>query len=369
MKIVNIGASVTQADIMENKIDLPAGHYVVAEDNKELTSFNGSVYSKDMEILLLLSQMHYEGAPYCMPDTVQMVFSNVTSDLEFIHISPNLNTLAAVTPFSDRKKTLDLSHTKLTYFGTNINGDTFDYIKFPAGEIYTPLRRIYYVSDTEVIHDGKIIAVLDSKVQKRYVTAAAAAEFAPVNHFFDINKTEPLHFEKVVLSDAIAKFDTEAFSRTLIESIEVSPHNPIFFTNEGCLYARIKDEQILYYVPYKTTKLHILDGTTSIMPHAAHGCSFSEITFPKNDIIIAHHAFCECVFPEYIEVNAGEIRDYGFAECCGGIAKINNLKITSHLAFNNAYFESVNFKNASKKTRDLIDKFAGLSQIGAILFT
>ena len=51
MKIVNIGASVTQADIMENKIDLPAGHYVVAEDNKELASFNGSVYSKDMLIL------------------------------------------------------------------------------------------------------------------------------------------------------------------------------------------------------------------------------------------------------------------------------------------------------------------------------
>ena len=353
MEIINveIGPEMTLNEFVKQYVKrysstLKNARFIVDKRNSEMTSINGSVYSKDMKTLILLSNIHEE-IPYYMPDGIENISCDILSTIQWMHFSTNLTTVQGIF-YHERRGVIDLRQTKCHCVNGLVDGDLFDCVRFPTGIIKT-IDSIIQITENEAIEsriadESTIIAIFDA--DQKYTAPSGPSLLNPLNKFLNFDGA-PLHFETIRLSETIDDIAPRVIQDNITDRFEVSPDNPVFMLHEGCLYKQTDEGIFLYHVPKDVTRLHILEGTTTIIQHAAQDLYLKEVVFPKTLKRIGSRAFLNCTFENDIEVYTDYVEKDAFGECHGQNIVFHGLDCTAASIFTNSTFKTIDMSNTN----------------------
>ena len=272
----------------------------ISSDNKNFSSVDGVLFSKDMSALLVYPAGN-ECSTYIVPDSVTEIgnyaFYRCTS-LSKVQL-PNGLTKIGGSVFAYCKSLKEIT---IPDGVTEIGSSAFDYCtSLSKVQLSNGLTKIGYSAFRGCISLTEI-TIPDSVTQIEGSAFSDCISLSKVQLFNGLTKIGNYAFgscenlTEITIPDGVTEIDSSTFRGcTSLAKITVSPNNKNYSSVDGVLFNKDGSELIVYPKGNKRSTYTVPDGVTQIGGSTFSGCtSLTEITIPDSVISIDGSAFSGC---------------------------------------------------------------------------
>ena len=306
----------------------------ISSDNKNFSSVDGVLFSKDMSTLLVYPAGN-ECSTYIVPDSVTEI------------------------GYSAFYRCTSLSKVQLPNGLTKIGGSVFAYCK--------SLKEL-------TIPDG--VTEIGSSAFDNCTSLSKVKLPNSLTKIGDSTFSDCKNLTEITIPDSVTEIGGGAFSScSSLVDITVSPDNKNYVSVDGVLFSKDMSALLVYPRGNKRSTYTVPDGVTKIGDSAFYYCtSLTEITIPDSVTQIGSSAFSGCTSLKELTIPDSVISIGGYAfSSCTSLAKITvspdnkNYSSVDGVLFNKDGSELIVYPKGNKRSTYTVPD--GVTQIGGSTFS
>ena len=272
----------------------------ISPDNKNFSSVDGVLFSKDMSTLLVYPAGN-KCSTYIVPDSVTEIGNSAFGDCT------------------------SLSKVKLPNGLTKIGGSVFAYCKslkeltIPDGVTAIGSDAFYYCTSLTEITIPDSVTQIEGSAFSGCISLSKVQLPNGLTKIGDSAFGDCKNLKEITIPDSVTEIGDSAFSGcTSLKEITVSPDNKNYLSVDGVLFSKDMSTLLAYPAGNNRSTYTVPNGVTQIVGSAFSGCtSLTEITIPDGVTEIGNYAFDRCTSLSKVQLSNGltKIGDDAFSDC------------------------------------------------------